>query len=1035
MSFTSTFARHRLSTPLALAIAAALPGMALSTSAFAQQASAAAVMPFAVPAQALDRALTQLADQGGVRILFVSSDVAGQQAPAVQGAHTPGQALDLLLAGSGLRWQWRESGVIVLSRDAIAGAGDPIVTGTLNVAGQQAGSLRGAQRDLRGQDDVYDLDLSSVYAGREQIERYKGAAPADVFKGMVNVYSGDARNSGALDPNIRGIQGPGRVPVSIDGTEQALTVWRGYMGANNRNYIDPNLIGGIQVIKGPQLQRNVNTSVGGAVVINTLDVDDILREGESFGGEVKVEASNNAVSPRLPTLLTGQKWREVPGWPTATWNYYDPSLYVTPRGEGSNHLLSGDDQAYRVALGWRQPRFDVMVAYAYRDKGNHYAGKRDAGYYSHPAENGWDYIPYLANIYRPGDEVPNSSSTMESWLGKFTYRITDSQVLQLGVRDTLSHYGEIMPSRIAWVDAGTHGVPQWPLSRVDAKAYNLEYKWQPQGSRWIDLYANLWQTDTVSDTYSSGGRPNDSSQYIVPNATGTGGRNVASTLLRNTAVANADNTRKGLTLSNSVRLRDDLQLVVGGNYQHESLSSDDSFWDTDINSTLRMLPRAGRRAEKDLNLKLEWRPFERLSLTGGLRYQSFWAVDDFARSMARDGYTNLSSSTYYNFYGLSYYTPPASMSAADVQAYRNQFIAQGLSGAALESALERTVYTQQHIATWRPDADGKYSRAGNVFLNGSLDGVDYRQGSASQGLREDGGYATSDLTRVSAEKRKSGNGWAPSFSAAFHLDDYARVYFLYNQTRRYPSLFESTLGFSASVPTAQLKPEHVYSYELGYVHDLSSLLNTGAEGHADLKLAYYHHRTEDVIERDPNLRFSNLDHQTLRGIELQGRYDNGRFFADLSAARTLENRVCDEHTAVLLDPVKGGVRNCVDNGFVGGYLVTQAIPDWTVNALAGVRLLDRKLEIGGRGVYYSAFDNPYEGNYGTQTMVPYYANTPMQWGRILTYDAYVSYRPIEALTLELIGTNLGNLYYIDPLTRSAMAAPGRTVKLSMSYRF
>jgi len=151
-------------------------------------------------------------------------------------------------------------------------------------------------RNVKGQNDVYDADISSVYASKEQIERYKGAQPADIFKGMVSVYSGDARNSGALDPSIRGIQGPGRVPVTIDGTEQALTVWRGYNGVNNRNYIDPNLIGGLQVIKGPSITRNVNTGVGGAVVISTLAVDDVLKEGKNFGGEIKVESSNNAVN-------------------------------------------------------------------------------------------------------------------------------------------------------------------------------------------------------------------------------------------------------------------------------------------------------------------------------------------------------------------------------------------------------------------------------------------------------------------------------------------------------------------------------------------------------------------------------------------------------------------------------------------------------------------------------------------------------------------------------------------------------------------
>ncbi len=1022
--------------PLLLSSLAASILLAVTTPVLAQSssASAPAAVNLQLPAQPMDVALTRLADQAGIRILFASDDVGGLQAAALSGRYSVDQALATVLARSGLSWQWREPGTVLVSRAAPAvSTGDGVVTGTLNVAGQRTGVSQGAERDRQGGDAVYDLDLSSVYAGKQQIERYKGAAPADVFKGMVNVYSGDARNSGALDPNIRGIQGPGRIPVRIDGTEQALTVWRGYMGANNRNYIDPNLIGGIQVIKGPQLQRNVSTSVGGAVVINTLDVGDILGEGEGFGGEVKLEGSNNAISPRTPTLLTGQNWRQIEGWPSATWNYYDPSLYVKPRGDGSNHLLSGDDQAYRVALGWRSEHLDVLAAYAYREKGNHFAGKKDAGYYSKPATDGWDYIPFLANIYRPGDEVPNTSSQMESWLGKLTYRISDDQVLQLGLRDTLSHYGEIIPSRIAWVDTSTNGVPQWPLSRVDAKAYNLEYRWQPQGSRWIDLYANLWQTDTVSDTYSSGGRPNDPSGYIEPNASGTGGRNVNSDYLRNTAVANADNTRKGITVSNAIALADDIQLTLAGSYQHESLRSDDSYWDTAINATSRMLPRAGRRAEKEFSMKLEWQPTERLNVAAGLRYQSFWAVDDFVRGMDAAGYTNFSQRSEYTYYGMSYYTADPALSAAQIQALRDQFIADGYSGDALEHAMDFTVFNQRHDGLWLADENGRYSRADNIFLNGTLDGVTYKMASASRGSTQL--QNAPPMRQLNAAQHSKGGDWAPSLSAAFHLSDDARIYLLHNQTRRYPSMFEATLGFSAAIPSSQLKPEHVYSYELGYVHDLSGLLRTGEDGHADVKLAYYHHRTRDVIERSPNLMFSNIDKQTIRGIEMQSRYDNGRFFVDLSAAHTFENSVCDESTAVQLSPLLGAVRNCVDGGFVGGYLVTQAIPDWTVNTALGIRLLDKRLELGARGVYYSAFDNPYKDNYGTQTMVPYYANTPMQWGRILTYDAYVSYRPTAAMSIELIGTNLSNLYYIDPLTRSALAAPGRTLKLSLGYRF
>src|SRR3546814_20335179 len=93
---------------------------------------------------------------------------------------------------------------------------------------------------------------------------------------------------------------------------QALTVWRGYNGASNRNYIDPSLISDVQVLTGPVSIRGVNGSTGGAVVINTLDADDILDPGRNFGLELRLEGGNNSTNPRLPTLLTGQDYRDSP---------------------------------------------------------------------------------------------------------------------------------------------------------------------------------------------------------------------------------------------------------------------------------------------------------------------------------------------------------------------------------------------------------------------------------------------------------------------------------------------------------------------------------------------------------------------------------------------------------------------------------------------------------------------------------------------------------------------------------------------------
>jgi len=59
----------------------------------------------------------------------------------------------------------------------------------------------------------------------------------------------------------------------------------------------------------------------------------------------------------------------------------------------------------------------------------------------------------------------------------------------------------------------------------------------------------------------------------------------------------------------------------------------------------------------------------------------------------------------------------------------------------------------------------------------------------------------------------------------------------------------------------------------------------------------------------------------------------------------------------------------------------------------------------------------------------------MEWADITLFDAYANWKFSQKFSAELTGTNLGDLYYIDPLTRSAYPAPGRTLKLALVYQF
>ncbi len=994
----STKKRDRILAASLLASVAAV-GLVAPHAARAQTSSAARTSEFNIPPRTLSDALTDFGRQSGMQVNVNADQIRGRSSPGVAGRMSNAQALSHILAGTGLTWRLDNGFVTLTPAPRTAQVSDDaqggVDLGPLRVDGEQTGNLAaaqeaGAERDARKEDAIYDRDVSASYAGREEIERYRGTNPADVLKGMVNVFSGDARNSGAIDPSIRGIQGPGRVPVIIDGTEQALTVWRGYNGASNRSYIDPSLISGVEVLKGPVSERGVRASTGGAVVINTLDVSDILKPGQTFGLELKLEGGNNSTNPRWPTLLTGQDYRTVPGflgdgtiWSSPTYPYADPSLRVNLRTPDDNEAFSFGDRAIRLAAAGRVGDLDLFGAYAFRERGNYFSGKHEAGYYQQEglALLPNNYVRLIGLQNEPGNEVPNTSNQLESFLFKATWHIADDQAIQFGFRDSKSRYGEIMPSRI--LSAFGFGNVQWPESKVHAQAYNAEYKWQPD-SPWIDFQANLWGTHTVSDTYSAGGFPNSAS--------------TADPILINTALTNARNNRWGVTASNKVDLSSTLNLTLEGNWQHEKLRTDDEYSTASANGW-RQLPRAGRREEYRINLRGEWRPVSFLKLDAGLTYSGYWAKDDFLPELIA-----LSGGSIRRLAITSYNT-----------SYRVN-----------ENGQIRTIAGP----VWAPGVDGNYRRADNICLNGFLDSVANSTGWCGVTLNQTG-------IIVTEASRQSAHGWTPSASATVYLSGSSRIYARYAESLRFPSLFESTVGFSASInPLENLKPERMRSWEIAAIQDFREFLGLMNEGQrADVKLNWYHNTARNVIERNNSLMFTNLNKQTISGFELQARFDSGRIFAEVGASHMTTNKVCDESFAATQDIPRGRVPNCVKYGFPSSYLLSQATPETAVNLTAGARFFDRRLEIGGRAVWYSAYDNPQLDMFVEQSVSGIALNVPYTWDEILTLDAYVKFRLNDRFSAELAGTNLTDRYYLDPLTRSLNPAPGRTVRLSLTGRF
>lgn len=964
-------------------------------------------------------------------------------------------------------------------------------------------------RDQKGADDQYDKDESNIYISKEAVERYKGTNPADVLNHGIGVYSGDARNSGALDPNVRGIQGQGRVPVTVDGTEQAITVWRGYNGANNRNYVDPNMISSITVVKSPMLDRDIRTSVGGGVAVKTLSIDDVVPFDERFAIDFKLETRTNSTKPRINEFTLGTDYRDdsaimyslgsKDNYRTRIY-YRDPKASVEPDQPGSSNFFNLKDSAVRVALGLRQEKVDILFAYSHRNQGNYFAGRHGADYFREPIittdiDNSKKMvdpnIPFVANVYLPTKEVGNASSNSETFLQKINLQLSESQKISLGYVHTKSHYGEIMPSQIRFHDLAGE-IPQWPLANISLGSFYANYDFKSEKQPWGDLQMGYWLTKTDLNSNTAGGLPREAMELDWSvNSLSRRNPNIDGTLVDGIKL-NQINNRQGLVLSNKLQFTPNFDMTLIGNFIREEINTNDDIYAPDATiakkNTFRAIPREGKRQEFSGAIKLDWRPTNWLNVNAGLQYQNYWSRDllrerrlkakdynfaihqipqainfEYSRVLTEEEahkvreYVDSKGRTFggYNEVGL---WPDSSIGTSKIE----WFVAEALSlpKHSLKSAEHYSTIREEYegfritgfdYIKWRVDEDGKFTTENNPFYNGEIDlseevidPISQKKVKAIIAYRSSTkGYeyiSVNENEKYKNPGKRINSAWSPSIGGSVYLSENDRVFARYAETVRMPSIFEDTIGFSGAgegfIRARPFKPERSHTFEIGYVRNLQSWLK--AENAADFRINYYHNIIDNAFDRDGNLVFSQMDQHRTAGLEVLARYDNGRFFGDLGVDFRLKNEVCDNASMAHLDPInKFNSSVCTEGGFPLGYLRTQLQPKYSIHTNLGMRFFNESLEVGGRIRYHAKTENKDEASM-IHRFGPLYAplnNNPMSWNAVFVTDAYVTYQVNKNLLVELLASNVLNEYYIDPLTRSMMPAPGRSLRLSVTSHF
>lgn len=560
-----------------------VPQIALAQQKASRVSAQSGSVEFSIPAQPLSSALDAFVRATGWQIGYSANALTGKNAPAVSGRMAPSLALQRLISQSGLFLRMTGSTTASLIDPQSGGASFDGATGGDGSTPLEAITVEGG-RVVRDADAPYVTSDSSAYITGTQLERYKGTSPADILKNAPGVYSGQSRASGGIDANIRGLQGQGRVPVTVDGAQNSTAMYRGYQGIANSTFIDPDFIGGIAVEKGPSASASGAGAIGGMVSMRTLNVDDIIPEGESFGARMKVEGSGNTTSPW--TELSKRHLAKSGERETADY------LWALPDGKverpGMFDINSGSAS---LVLAGRSENFDILGGFSRRVSGNYHAGKNGGAAPSAvecDASAGrdceLDWYRKGLTIYLPGEEVLNTSQDIYSGLLKGTLRLGDDHTLELGYSLYDSMFGEQYATELASDSDSTY---QRNPSHIRVDTYTGRYNWNPE-SDLIDLKWNVWGSWLDEKTQVLDG------------------------------VITKESHMRGTDFSNTSRFHTpagDISLQYGLSYLYEETRP------LDIGTNVA--PRDGERWEASTFVNAGWQALDWLKLDGGLRYHRF----------------------------------------------------------------------------------------------------------------------------------------------------------------------------------------------------------------------------------------------------------------------------------------------------------------------------------------------------------------------------------------------------------------------------
>ncbi|GAB5456574.1 MAG: TonB-dependent hemoglobin/transferrin/lactoferrin family receptor [Henriciella sp.] len=129
---------------------------------------------------------------------------------------------------------------------------------------------------------VFDYPGQVTVVDREALETLAPSSISDALRDVPGLdFVGGPRRTGEL-PTLRGLSGQ-NVLILLDGARQSFT-----SAHDGRFFVDPELIGTAEVVRGPASALYGSGAVGGVLAFESVDADDLLADDQTWGARTRV---------------------------------------------------------------------------------------------------------------------------------------------------------------------------------------------------------------------------------------------------------------------------------------------------------------------------------------------------------------------------------------------------------------------------------------------------------------------------------------------------------------------------------------------------------------------------------------------------------------------------------------------------------------------------------------------------------------------------------------------------------------------------